>query len=168
MKKILAIAAALMLLVPAAYALESIQDMDLDEVTGQAGITLNAIGGNIVITQSMNALSWGDDDGYTGAGGTAAGHLGIWALSAAGATATMGANINLSGLTLDVDVNGIFLGLTGLSVTVNNPDRMRFTVASGVTGATYAYSSATTLGDLWMENATVGVTIPGVLQIAPH
>ena len=64
MKKILAIAAVLMLVPFTAFALEMMADTALDDVTAQAGVSIDI--NNIQLDFAMNYLAWGDSDGLDG------------------------------------------------------------------------------------------------------
>lgn len=68
MKKMLAIAAILMLVPFTASALEMMPDTALEDVTAQAGVTISI--DNIQMDFSMDYLSWGDADGIGASGGT--------------------------------------------------------------------------------------------------
>jgi hypothetical protein len=177
MKKILAIAAALMLLVPAAYALESIEDMDLDNVTGQAGISLTNYTGNMTIGITLEGVSWGDPDGASvlGPATAVAGHIKIHALSAALAASTIGINIQqLQGneVKIEVDQTGIYVDSGTTSISVSPPPVLRISVdgAAG-TGSVADWSGvaseSVTLGDLGLGSLNVSVTTPSVLKISP-
>ncbi|BBO68033.1 hypothetical protein DSCA_19630 [Desulfosarcina alkanivorans] len=75
MKKILTIAAVLMLVPFSAFALQMIDDTDLDGITAQAGVSIYI--DNVQLDFSMDYLSWGDGDGING---SAAGYVNITTL----------------------------------------------------------------------------------------
>ena len=75
MKRILAIAAVLMLVPFSAFALQMIDDATLDDITAQAGVSIYI--DNVQLDFSMDYLSWGDSDGI---GGSAAGYVNITTL----------------------------------------------------------------------------------------
>lgn len=64
MKKMLAIALALMLVPFTAFGLEMLQDRVMDEVTGQAGVSINIDA--VVSNLDIGVVSWGDLDGVGG------------------------------------------------------------------------------------------------------
>jgi hypothetical protein len=67
MKKLIAILAILMLVPFTAFGLEALSEDVLDDVTGQAGVSIAT---DININMTMDTLAWGDKDGL-GAGSTA-------------------------------------------------------------------------------------------------
>lgn len=70
MKKILAVAAILMLVPFTAFGMQMMADTALDDVTGQAGVSISI--DNVQMDMSIEYLSWGDGDGL---GGSAAGYV---------------------------------------------------------------------------------------------
>jgi hypothetical protein len=78
MKKLIAILAVLMLVPFSAFGLEALSEDVLDDVTGQAGVSIN-LDVNIA-SVTMDTLAWGDSDGvsYTDASGTVTTHDGGW------------------------------------------------------------------------------------------
>ena len=154
--------------------METITDVELDAVTGQTVVTIVFRSGTTAITQSFTGLAWGDDDGFTGAGGGgAAGHIRIDCLTTAGATATMSTNIQIAGgqtLIMDVDAgDGIVLQLPNLSILVGTPDAMLISIEGGAMttfGATIGTNER--IGYLGFDNLSVGITTPPILCIRPH
>jgi len=65
MKKLLAIAIVLMMVPFTAFAMETISDSDMDNVTGQAGVSISL--DNVKIYQSIDGISYTDTDGIAGA-----------------------------------------------------------------------------------------------------
>jgi len=72
MKKVLAIIAIVMLVPFTAFGMEMMADTALEDVTGQAGVSISI--DNVQMDFSMDYISWGDSDGL---GGTAAGYVNI-------------------------------------------------------------------------------------------
>lgn len=67
MKKLIAILAILMLVPFTAFGLEALSEDVLDDVTGQAGVSINM---NVSIASvTMDTLAWGDSDGVGATGG---------------------------------------------------------------------------------------------------
>jgi hypothetical protein len=66
MKKAIAIAAVLMLVPFTAFGLEMMADTALEDVTGQAGVSISI--DNVQLDFQMDYLSWGDGDGLDGSG----------------------------------------------------------------------------------------------------
>ena len=62
MKKMLAVVAILMLVPFSAFGMEMMADTALEDVTGQAGVTISI--DNVQMDFAMNYLSWGDTDGF--------------------------------------------------------------------------------------------------------
>ena len=62
MKKILAIAGVLLLMPFMAFGMEMLTDEVMDEVIGQAGVTIE-FAGETIITGTSTGISWGDPDG---------------------------------------------------------------------------------------------------------
>lgn len=172
MKKLLAILTALLLAASVAYSLDSMKDADMESVTGQSGVTLTSWGGSITVTQSLQALSWGDDDGELTYGAPAPGHLAIHALELDGVTAaSMGMTIGLGMTTkIDVDSSGLFLGMGSINITVASAPCMQISVSAGLAldPNVDANDSGSTLGYLATKDLAITVLMPTTLQIAPH
>lgn len=64
MKKVLAIAAIVMLVPFTAFGMQMMADTALDDVTGQAGVSISI--DNIQMDMSIEYVAWGDDDGFSG------------------------------------------------------------------------------------------------------
>jgi hypothetical protein len=90
MKKLLAIAIVLMMVPFSAFAMETISDSDMDNVTGQAGVSISI--SNVKIYQTIDSLAFVDTDGVAALGG-AGGAIGL-------------ANFK-SAMTIDGFVNGV-------------------------------------------------------------
>lgn len=74
MKKIIAILAVLMLLPFTAFGLETLSEDVLDDVTGQAGVS---IGLDVNVNMTMETLAWGDSDGLGAGTDTTEGWIGM-------------------------------------------------------------------------------------------
>ncbi len=72
MKKVIAIVAVLMLVPFTAFGLEMMHDSALEDVTGQAGVSISI--DNVQLDFAMDYMSWGDGDGIDG---SAAGYVNI-------------------------------------------------------------------------------------------
>lgn len=173
MKKLLAILTALLLVASVAYSLDSMKDTDMDGVTGQAGVSLTQYGGSITVTQTMQGLSWGDDDGCStvGLNGTGAGHLAVHALTTGGGQGLMGMTIGLVGtIKLDVDAVGLYISMQAINVTVAQMERLQLAVSSGtvMNPAQVSNDTTTVLGDLCLDTAQVTVSMPSTLCLSPH
>jgi hypothetical protein len=75
MKKMLAIAAIVMLVPFTAFGLEMMADTALEDVTGQAGVSISI--DNVQMDMSIDYVAWGDDDGFNDAYGTNDGWVNI-------------------------------------------------------------------------------------------
>jgi len=161
MKKLIAVV--LMMLVPfSVFALDSVTDKDMDNVTGQAGLSLTTVGSNITGI-SIENLAWGDGDGHVS--DTAAGHLRIDGHITV--TSTMAGD-----LTIDVAATGIRIGMPVTNtVAVTLPASIRLSVNAGAS-ATWATAitdgSTVTLGNLGMQTINVSITSPTAWIIKPH
>ncbi|MBU1172413.1 MAG: hypothetical protein KKD44_22880 [Proteobacteria bacterium] len=183
MKKLVLIA--VLLLVPfTAFALDSMNDSALDEMTAQQGVTITFDG--VVVTQGVSDFSWGDGDGLGGT--TAAGYL---FLEESGA----GTTVSLDGTSMTIDV--ATAGVGGYIVVPDGPDADTdpdLAIAEGTTFVAIGLPSVTvgaaaktttvslisaaptaatvptaaqTLGSFY-QNTTGNTTIVGSVYIYPH
>jgi hypothetical protein len=75
MKKLLAIAIVLMMVPFTAFSMETISDSDMDNVTGQAGVSISL--DNVKIYQLIEGISYTDTDGLGDATGATGGTISI-------------------------------------------------------------------------------------------
>ena len=130
MKKVLAIVLAMMLVPFTAFGLEMLEDSTLDNVTGQAGVSINL---DVQVDATIDAAAWGDSDGI----GAEGGYVGMsdmvitnlrvraredWALS--GNPALIG---QLQFLTIDVASDATYGGTTFVRI---NPGTFDITMES--------------------------------------
>jgi hypothetical protein len=131
MKKVLAIALAMMLVPFTAFGLEMLEDSTLESVTGQAGVSINL---DVHVDATIGTAAWGDADGLDGTNGGYVGMLGMtiedlrvraredWALT--GNAALIG---QLEFLTIDVASDATYGGNTYVRI---NPGTFDITMAS--------------------------------------
>jgi len=149
MKKLCLLAALLLVLPVSAMAgMTAVSDVDLEEVTGQTGITITM---NVTVTAT--SMAWGDSDGF-GTYSTAG-----WVILS---TVAM-PSLTLTGVTIDCGSNGtdtilqIDLGTTSL-ISGN------LTIGNVIIGTTASATTAS-LGEIRMVG--LGVTT-GAIRIAGH
>lgn len=179
MKKKLLILSLVLILISGAYAmdfLEIMEDEELGEVNGQAGMTITAYNSGLRLAFTLEGLSWGDDDGCTtpGLAGGGAGHFALRGATAAGGQSymTFVEEIPASGtIKYDVDVNGIYLALPSFNISLVTPPRTQISVSATPASTFVGAISADTnrvLGDLALDNMQFTVTMPGVIRFSPH
>ena len=188
--KFLAVTTVICMIPFTAFAMQTISDTEMDNVTGQSGITIvfagNSAEGALSIDVSLRGLAWGDTDG-TG-GDTLAGYFtmdGQDADTQAPMDTTLSIKIkHLSKMTLDVgttnstnpikvdgtdvvpvDTSFIKLGVPDLVLSVNMADEGRLCLANQSTGGT-----SKEMGTLSLNNLAVGLTFPAnsALYIYAH
>jgi len=191
MKKLLKLLATVICMIPfTAFAMQTITDSEMDNVTGQSGITIvfagNTAEGALSIDVSLRGLAWGDTDGI--GGDSLAGYFtmdGQDADTGAPMDTTLSIKIkHLSKMTLDVGttnstnpikVDGtdvvpvstsfIKLGVPDLVLSVNMADEGKLCLSNQSTGG-----SAKEMGTLSLNNLSVGLTFPAnsALYIYAH
>jgi hypothetical protein len=164
MKKLLAIAVVLLMVPFTAFGLEMLTDDVMEDVTGQAGVTITFLQGDTVINISVDGIAWGDDDGF-GSSKVAAhvrldGKIGIKITIASGQHMT----IDVSG------VHGIVLGLPDLKIDISVPESIVISSGYGATVTNWGTPavSSLTLGTLGLNNVQITITTPQYIAIAPH
>lgn len=168
MKKLanLVLAAALVVLPLSAFAMEAITENAMDDVTGQAGVTITFEGASS-INATLDGLAWGDDNGYN------AGGFGYGMAAHVRIDGTIGVNVNIasgSRLTIDVDAAGLRIGLPNPTITIDVPDSLRISAGLGATVADWgaAVTSDHVIGHVSFNNIAVSIVAPTALWIAPH
>jgi hypothetical protein len=149
MKKLCLLAALLVLIPVSAIAgMSAVSDVDLEEVTGQTGITLT-----MNVSVSATSMAWGDSDGF-GTYSTAG-----WVILS---SVTMPA-INLSNVTIDVGSDGT-TSILQIDLGTTNLIQGNLTIGNVVIGTT---STATTqsLGEIRMVGLGVST---GAIRISGH
>ncbi|MBF0449234.1 MAG: hypothetical protein HQK75_00880 [Candidatus Magnetomorum sp.] len=178
--KFLAVTTVICMIPFTAFSMQMITDNEMDEVTGQSGITIvfagNTAEGALSINVSLRGLAWGDTDGV--GGDSLAGYF-----TMAGQDADTGAPMDttlsikikhLSKMTLDVgttnstnpikidgtdvvpiDTSFIKLGVPDLVLTVAMADEGRLCLANQSSGGTVKE-----MGTLSLNNLSVGLTFP--------
>lgn len=99
MKKFIAILAVLMLVPFTAFGLESLSEDVMDNVTGQAGVSIAA---DITVNLTMDTMAWGDSDGIDADTSDSAGWIGL-------------KNFNMSNLRIRLDSSLAAQGVTGIA-----------------------------------------------------
>jgi hypothetical protein len=133
MKKILAIAVVLMMVPLSAYALEMLTEDVMDDVTGQAGVSIAV--DDVKIFQSIDYLRYYDDDGLTDP-------LGL------GNPTGDGASVGISNLTMMIHINAITdLDSSGLPTSPGRALQGTYSTAYDFTNFT------TTAGDVFTPRA---------------
>jgi len=149
MKKLCLLAALMMILPVSAIAgMSAVSDMDLEEVTGQTGITIT-----MNVTVVATSMAWGDSDGF-GTYSTQG-----WVILS---TVTMPA-VNLQGVTIDCGSDGS-LSILQIDVGTGNLIQGNLTIGAVIIGTT---ASATTqsIGEIRMVGLGVQT---GAIRISGH
>lgn len=173
MKKFLAILAALMLIPFTAFGMEMLSDNVMDDVTGQAGVSINL---DVEVDATIATAAWGDADGVTGVAGEG-GYVGMsnmtidslrvrarddWALS--GNPALIG---QLQFLTIDVGSDALYGGTTYVRI---NPGTFQISMESF--DATVALSDDTALdevmGVMFMTDMDIFLARDNYIDIMAH
>ncbi len=173
MKKLLVamIVGSLLALPLSAMAMEKITGSDLDNVTGQAGITVG-FGSDVVTEISFSALSWGDPDGYSTASDSGwliiDGDIGITTNISQGGTLAIDVgntgttSASFNGVTIPSGKSFLALSLPGMDVNVTVPD----TLAIGF--GTQAGTMVCTMGLLNLDGLAVSVGSISALYVWCH
>jgi len=149
MKKLCLVAALLMLLPVSAIAgMSAVSDVDLEEVTGQTGITITM---NVTVTAS--SMAWGDSDGF-GTYSTQG-----WVVLS---SVTM-PSITLSGVTIDCGSDGTN-SILQIDVGTGNLISGNLTIGNVIIGTTAASSTAS-IGEIRMVGLNVQT---GAIRISGH
>jgi len=149
MKKLCLLAALLVLLPVSAMAgMSAVSDMDLEEVTGQTGITLT-----MAVTVTATSMAWGDSDGF-GTYSTAG-----WVILS---SVTM-PSVNLSNVTIDCGSDAT-TSILQIDLGTTNLIQGNLTIGNVIIGTT---ASATTqsLGEIRMVGLGVAT---GAIRISGH
>jgi hypothetical protein len=172
MKKLLVaiVIGALLALPLSAMAMEKIDGAGLEDVTGQAGVSIGF--GNTMITAiSFSSLSWGDPDGVTGATGAAwlviDGDVTLTTTISQGGILAMdvaytAAGVTLNGVNIPATTAFLALSLPTTSIAVSVPDQLAigFNTTAGSLGCT--------LGLLNLGGLTVTVSSVDDLYVWCH
>lgn len=140
MKKLSILAILLLVLAPASAmaGMTAASDMDLADISGQTGITIN-----MSMSVTATGLAWGDDDGFSGYGSDG------WVILSNLSLPT----IALSGVTIDAGTTGaasrVQIGTGGPIITGN------LTVGAIVIGSTSTAVSPS-LGELRVTGISIG------------
>ncbi len=173
MKKLLIalVVGALLALPMSAMAMDALTQSQLDNVEGQAGVTVG-FGSDVVTEISFSALSWGDPDGYSTASDSGwliiDGDIGITTTINQGETLvidvgnTGAAEATFNGVTIPTGKTFLALSLPGMDVNVTVPD----TLAIGF--GTQAADMVCTLGLLNLDGLTVSVGSVSALYVWCH
>ena len=171
MKKFLAIAIVLMMVPFSAFSMEMISDADMDDVTGQAGVTIAL--DNITIYQRIDGLSYTDTDGAAYVGAANAGTIGIDQIEQTITLKAIGGSVDPStyGITaadcrpLTIDVaagtaigTAIIIGLPTLEITVSEFSFNPY-LSDGTTDVSF--------GTVTVGQQTIAI-LGGVVEIAAH
>jgi len=187
--KLLAIATVVAMIPFTAFSMDVISDNEMEQITGQSGVTIvfagNASQGALSIDVGLRGLAWGDTDG-TG-GDTDAGYFtmnGYNSTNGQPMTTTLSIKIaHLSTMTLDVGTTGtaalqvdstdvvptntsfLRLGVPDLTLEVNMADEGKLVLADNSSG-----TNGKELGTLSLTDLSVGLTFPenSALYIYAH
>ena len=188
--KFLALATVVCMVPFTAFSMQMISDTEMDQVTGQSGITIvfsgNTTEGALSIDVSLRGLAWGDTDGI--GGDTLAGYFtmdGQNGDTGAPMDTTLSIKIkHLSKMTLDVgttnstntikvdgtdvvpvDTSFIKLGVPDLVLSVAMADEGKLCLSNQSSGG-----SAEEMGTLSLNNLAIGLTFPenSALYIYAH
>ncbi len=144
MKRVLTVLA-ILLLPLSVWAMTPVADNDLSNVTGQAGVNINA---NVSMNVYIGTMAWGDSDGITSI-------FNPWTVPAGSSGGYIGINnFNLTNLTIEARMetsdtyggyNTMMLKPITIDVaTVNAPLSVTTTPSWGVSGVTESLASGTT------------------------
>jgi len=188
--KLLAVTAIICMIPFTAFSMQMISDNEMDNITGQSGITIvfagNTSEGALSIDVSLRGLAWGDTDGI--GGDTLAGYFTMDGQDAdTGAPMDTSLSIkikHLSKMTLDVgttnstnpvkvdgtdvvpvDTSFIKMGVPDLVLSVNMADEGKLCLSNQSAGG-----SSEEMGTLSLTNLGVGLTFPAnsALYIYAH
>jgi len=149
MRKLCLLAALLMLLPVSAMAgMSAVSDVDLEEVTGQTGITITM---NVTVTAT--SMAWGDSDGF-GTYSTAG-----WVILS---TVQM-PNVSLTGVTIDCGSDGVN-SILQIDVGTGNLISGNLTIGNVVIGTT-ASASTQSIGEVRMTGLGIQT---GAIRIMGH
>ncbi|MFP4476543.1 MAG: DUF6160 family protein [Desulfatibacillaceae bacterium] len=149
---IIVLAALLALPMSAMAGMWSITENEMEDVTGQAGITID-----MAVQVTSGYVAYGDDDGDDGGTYASAGFFTLSGMKINDGAATPGA-LDLSGLTIDVGTNAssesaLVIGLPSISGQVSFDDILLGDSANGGTSL-----GSLTLGDLGTAESTITIT----------
>jgi hypothetical protein len=163
MKKFFVLVAVLALVPFTAFGMEELADNVMDEITGQAGVTITFGGADSVVTATSSGVAWGDPDGAGDPDGVPA-HLRIDGDMTTTTTVAAG-----SSMTIDVDaVSGVIIGLSDMDVGVEMA-AAQLTIGAGVGPApVWADDPAAVMGVLSLSSTTVNLALPSALSINAH
>jgi len=150
LSRLCVIAALVLLLLPGAAmaGMTAVSDFDLEEVTGQTGITIT-----MNVTVVATSMAWGDSDGF-GTYSTAG-----WVILS---TVTMPA-VNLQGVTIDCGSDGT-TSILQIDVGTGNLIQGNLTVGAVIIGTTASASTQST-GEIRMVGLGVRT---GAIQLKGH
>lgn len=166
MKKLVLVA--MMVLVPfAAFALETMNDDALDEMTAQEGVTITF--DNVLVTQTSSDTSWGDSDGLGTGTDTSAGYIfmdqdGYTETTITGSleidVATADADLTVGTETIASGTSFVKVALPSISQAANAKTNT-ISISNAQTAA-----SGEALGTLWQNAGSSSVS--GSLYIYAH
>ncbi len=149
MKKLFALLAIMLVPAVAMAGMSAVSDVDLEEVTGQTGITIT------MSTQiNATAIAWGDDDGltsYTNEG---------WVILSAIALPA----ISLSGVTIDAGTDGSGDSVLAIDMGTGNLIAGDLTIGAVIIGSA-ATSTSESIGEIRATGLTVKT---GLIKISGH
>ena len=131
-----------------ALAMEPISDIEMDNLTGQAGVNI-FFEGKTELQVNVQDIAWGDDDGVTG--NANAGFIVIDANS----THTINVGLNNALLTLDVATTGTALSIAGIEAVAANTTFLKVGLPQ-LSGIVFNANMANTY-DLKLSNLSTGV-----------
>ena len=178
MKKILVIAGVLLLIPFMAFGMEMLTDEVMDEVIGQAGVTIE-FEGDTIITGTTYGISWGDPDGeatYTNPPGDGVpAYLRIDGEMTGTITIADGSfmTIDVEGSYTDEGTSAVIIGLENMDVSLNaESSTLTISANSNVNAApdwTVAESSENIIGVLGLPPGRhIEIDMPTALIIRPH
>jgi len=140
----------MLLLLPAAAiaGMTAASDMDLEEVTGQTGITIT-----MNVTMSADSMAWGDSDGF-GTYSTAG-----WLVLSAVSTPS----VNMQNVTIDCGSDGT-TSILQINLGTSNLIQGNLTIGNVIIGTTASASTAS-IGEIRMTGLGVKT---GAIQVKGH
>jgi hypothetical protein len=148
MKKLCLLLALMLIPASAMAGMSAVSDVDLEEVTGQTGITIT-----MTVTVSATSVAWGDSDGF-GTYSTEG-----WVILSSIAMPS----VNLDGVTIDVGSDGTD-SILQIDVGTDNIIEGNLTIGDVIIGTT-ASASTESIGEIRMTGLGIKT---GAIQIMGH
>jgi hypothetical protein len=175
MKKLLVaiVIGALLALPLSAMAMEKINGADLEDVTGQAGVSIG-FGSTLVTEISFSSIAWGDPDGVAGAANEGwiiiDGNVGLTSTVNQGGILVMdvanaaGGDVTLNGVVIPSGHTFLALSLPSMGISVRVPTTTPIAIGFG----TLNNSMGCTMGELYLDGLNVSMDSVSALYIWCH